>query len=163
MLLPLALNPEPPQNDRPQTHVKNCPPDRAHLSHNGHASGMTEIFNQHSEKGTRQYLRNRMPKAEIILWGKIRRKQIAGVKFRRQYSVDRFVLDFYCPELKLAIEVDGPIHDSPEGQVYDQARQQFMEELGIQLLRFTNADVYRNLEGVLATIHQTVLMIRHQG
>ena len=121
---------------------------------------MTEIFNKHSEKTKRQRLRNRMPKAEIILWSRLRLRQIAGVKFRRQYGVDRFVLDFYCPGLKLAIEVDGPTHYSQEAQVYDQTRQQFVESLGIQFLRFTNNDVYHHLDEVVETIHQKVLTLQ---
>ncbi|NEP16346.1 MAG: DUF559 domain-containing protein [Leptolyngbya sp. SIO4C1] len=113
---------------------------------------MTEIFNKHCEKAKRQRLRNQMPKAEIILWSRLRRRQIAGVKFRRQYSVDRFVLDFYCPALKLAIEVDGPTHDGAAAQAYDQRRQQFIEGFGLQFLRFTNRQVYQDLDAVVETI-----------
>ncbi|NEZ65094.1 DUF559 domain-containing protein [Leptolyngbyaceae cyanobacterium CCMR0082] len=77
---------------------------------------MTKIYNKNSQKLNRQNLRRQMPKAEVILWIRLRRRQIAGVKFRRQYSVARFVLDFYCPELKLAIEIDGPTHYSAEAK-----------------------------------------------
>ena len=122
---------------------------------------MTEIFNKHSEKAKRQSLRSQMPQAEIILWSKLRRRQIAGVKFRRQYSVERFVLDFYSPALKLAIEVDGPTHQSPEAVAYDQTRQQFIENLGIRFLRFTNQDVYHHLDKVLETIHQQILALQN--
>ncbi|MEB3213778.1 MAG: endonuclease domain-containing protein [Leptolyngbyaceae bacterium] len=117
---------------------------------------MADIFNRHSDKAKRQRLRNNMPSAEIILWSKLRGRQVAGVKFRRQYGVDRFVLDFYCPALKLAIEVDGPTHQGAEAQAYDQQRQQFIEDLGIQFLRFTNQEIYQNLYGVLTTIHQKI-------
>lgn len=121
---------------------------------------MTEIFNKHIEKAKRQRLRNQMPKAGIILWGKLRRRQIGGVKFRRQYSVECFVLDFYCPALKLAIEVDGPTHWGTEAQAYDQRRQQMIESLGIQFLRFTNSDVYQNLAHVVEVVHQKVLTLK---
>lgn len=118
---------------------------------------MTEIFNKHSEKEKRQHLRRHMPNAETVLWQKICRRQIAGVKFRRQYGIDRFVVDFYCPSLRLVIEVDGPTHQGSEAQTYDQARQQFIESLGIEFLRFTNSEVYQNLDAVLEIIHQKVL------
>ncbi|MEL6319257.1 MAG: endonuclease domain-containing protein [Cyanobacteria bacterium J06626_14] len=124
---------------------------------------MTRIFNRRSDKAKRQRLRNNMPRAEIILWSRLRLRQVAGVKFRRQYGVERFVLDFYCPALKLAIEVDGPTHLSPEAQAYDQRRQQFIEELGIRFLRFTNQEVYQNLDGVLTVIHQKICTLQKKG
>ena len=62
------------------------------------------------------------------------------------------MLDFYCPELKLAIEIDGPSHDSPEAQAYDHQRQQFIESFGIKFLRFPNQLIYEQLEFVVATI-----------
>ncbi|MEM6254717.1 MAG: endonuclease domain-containing protein [Cyanobacteria bacterium P01_D01_bin.156] len=121
---------------------------------------MTEIFNKQSEKSKRKHLRSHMPNAEIILWGKLCRKQIAGAKFRRQYSIDRFVIDFYCPGLRLAIEVDGPTHQGPEAQSYDQVRQQLIESLGIEFLRFTNNEIYQTLDIVLDVIHQKVLSLQ---
>ena len=121
---------------------------------------MTKIYNKNSQKPKRQKLRRQMPGAEIILWNRLRRRQIAGVKFRRQYSVDRFVLDFYCPQLKLAIEVDGPTHQSAEAQGYDQFRQKIIEGLDIQFLRFENRDVYQNIDGVLDAIYQKVLALQ---
>jgi very-short-patch-repair endonuclease len=96
-----------------------------------------------------------MPKAEIILWSRLRRKQLLGERFRRQYSVDSYVLDFCCPELKLAIEVDGESH-TPARRAYDEERQAFIEAYGVTFLRFTNADVYENLDGVLMTVHHTI-------
>ena len=121
---------------------------------------MRKIYNQSSQKLKRQNLRRQMPRAEVILWNKLRRRQIAGVKFRRQYRVDRFVLDFYCPQLKLAIEIDGPTHQSAEARDYDQFRQRIIEGLDIQFLRFTNRDVYQNIDGVLDTICQKVLALQ---
>jgi len=96
-----------------------------------------------------------MPKAEIILWSKLRRKQLLGERFRRQYGIDSYVIDFYCPELKLAIEVDGESHTSAR-QTYDEERQAFIEAYGVTFLRFTNADVYENLDGVLMRVLQTI-------
>lgn len=128
----------------------------------GHADNMTEIFNKHSEKSKRKRLRHRMTKAETILWSRLRRRQVAGIKFRRQYGVYRFVLDFYCPELKLAIEVDGPIHDSLEAQAYDKMRQEIIEKLGIEFLRFRNAEVYENLDAVIGRIYEKILVLQQR-
>jgi len=71
---------------------------------------MTKIFNRTDEEFKRKILRRNMPQAEVILWSKLRNKALKGYKFRRQYSIERFVIDFYCPQLKLAIEVDGDSH-----------------------------------------------------
>ncbi|MEL6938272.1 MAG: endonuclease domain-containing protein [Cyanobacteria bacterium J06598_1] len=117
---------------------------------------MTRIFNRNSETEKRQYLRAQAPQAEKLLWNRLRRRQIAGVKFRRQYSVERFVLDFYAPQRKLAIEIDGPTHMSAAAKDYDKYRQSFIERLDIQFLRFTNQEIYQNIEGVVLTIHQQI-------
>lgn len=111
---------------------------------------MTKIYNRTSEKEKRRLLRKNMPPAEVILWSKIKGKQLKGYKFRRQYSVGRFVIDFYCPEIKLAIEVDGESHyTDDEIKQYDQDRQAFIESFGIRFVRFTNTEIYNNLDGVL--------------
>ena len=93
-----------------------------------------------------------MPPAEVILWSKLRGKNIQGYKFRRQYSVGTYIVDFYCAELKLAIEIDGESHFTAGSKDRDRRRQEFIESAGIRLLRFTNRDVYERLEGVLAAI-----------
>ena len=68
---------------------------------------MTLYYNQATEKTRRASFRKNLTKSELILWSKLKSRQMMGYKFRRQFSVDRFILDFYCPEIKLAIEVDG--------------------------------------------------------
>jgi very-short-patch-repair endonuclease len=93
-----------------------------------------------------------MSKAEVLLWMHLSRKQMAGHKFRRQYGVDRYVIDFYCPNLKLAIEIDGPSHIEEGAGEYDKTRQSYIEALGIRFLRFRNDEVYGDLNGVLQTI-----------
>jgi len=87
---------------------------------------------------------------------------VDGVRFRRQYSVGRYVIDFYCPELKLAIEVDGESHFREGAEEYDTFRQQQIEYYGIRFLRFMNSEVYNNLHGVLETIYQTVTDMRQK-
>jgi very-short-patch-repair endonuclease len=95
-----------------------------------------------------------MPKAEVILWSKLKSKGLDGYKFRRQYSVGKFVVDFYCPRLKLAIEADGDSHFCEESEVLDKERQNFIESFGISFLRFTNREIYENLNEVLAKIEK---------
>lgn len=113
---------------------------------------MTKLYNRTSEKAKRRQLRRNKTKAEFLLWQKLRSKQLGGVKFRSQYGMNRFVIDFYCPELKLAIEIDGDSHFQDGAQEYDWERQAFIESVGIRFLRFTNDEVYGNLEGVLERI-----------
>ncbi|WP_165229230.1 endonuclease domain-containing protein [Aquisphaera insulae] len=117
---------------------------------------MTEFFNRGSEKERRRELRGRMPLAEVLLWSQLRRGQLLGYRFRRQYSVGSFIVDFYCPRLKLAIELDGDSHFSEEAKAYDARRQHFIEEFGIRFLRFTNQDVLDNMDGVLEVIARAV-------
>jgi very-short-patch-repair endonuclease len=97
-----------------------------------------------------------MTKAEVLLWLRLKNKQVLGQRFLRQYGVDRYVLDFYCPKLKLAIEVDGETHFVERAGEYDRERQQYIEGLGITFLRFLNTDIYQNLSGVLQTITDTI-------
>ena len=113
---------------------------------------MTEFFNREAEKDIRRTLRASMPKAEVLLWSKLRVRQLSGLKFRRQYSIGPFAVDFYCPELKLAIELDGESHSQEESLQRDAERQEYIEGFGIRFLRFTNDEIYDNLEGVLMEI-----------
>jgi very-short-patch-repair endonuclease len=121
---------------------------------------MTKLFNKTSEKLKRRQLRSNMTKAEALIWQKLRCKQIENCKFRNQYSVDRFVLDFYSPEIKLAIEIDGESHFQEGAAQYDNERQIFIESAGINFLRFTNNQVYENLNGVLETIAHKIRELR---
>jgi very-short-patch-repair endonuclease len=117
---------------------------------------MTKIYNRTSEKDRRRMLRINMPKAELILWSKLKGKGLDEYKFRRQYSVAQFVVDFYCPRLKLAIEVDGDSHFSEGSELCDKARQDFIESFGISFLRFNNKEIYENLDEVLSKIEDCV-------
>ncbi|CAE6919551.1 putative protein [Vibrio sp. B1FIG11] len=105
-------------------------------------------FNLKYQKQIRSQLRTNMPKPEEILWQRIRRKQL-GVKFRRQHGIGRYIVDFYCAELNLVIEIDGDSHFSDEGKEKDTIRDSFMETLGIKVLRFTNEEVMKQTESVL--------------
>ena len=115
---------------------------------------MTEVYNRTDVKPKRQHLRNNMPVAEVLLWSKIRAKQLLGHKFRRQYSVNEYILDFYCPQLKLGIEIDGDSHFREGAQLYDAKRQEYIESFGIKIVRYLNTDIYDNLNGVLEVLGQ---------
>ena len=117
---------------------------------------MTKIYNRTSAKDRRRMLRSNMPKAELILWSRLKSKGLDEYKFRRQYSVAQFVVDFYCPRLKLAIEVDGDSHFSEESELCDEARQDFIESFGISFLRFNNKEIYENLDEVLSKIEDCI-------
>jgi very-short-patch-repair endonuclease len=97
-------------------------------------------------------LRQKETEAEDILWESLRGKRLNGVKFRRQHPIGRFVLDFFCVQYQLAIELDGAIHDLPEQAANDAERTAFLEEQGIQVLRFRNEDIFDNLPQVLRKI-----------
>ncbi|MEX1276575.1 MAG: endonuclease domain-containing protein [Bacteroidota bacterium] len=117
---------------------------------------MPTIFNKTSEKGKRRALRKSMPEAEVILWSKLKEKQLAGYKFRRQYSVGPYVVDFYCAQKKLAIELDGDSHFGPGAQERDGKRQEWIETFGLRFLRFTNNEVQKNLYGILTAIEEAL-------
>ena len=117
---------------------------------------MTQFFNKTSEKEKRRSLRNNMPPTEALLWSRLRNNQVPGYKFRRQYGVGPYVIDFFCPALKLAVEIDGDSHFVTDALKNDERRQAFIESFGIHFLRFTNHEVNRELEAVLEKICQFV-------
>lgn len=100
-----------------------------------------------------------MPLPELLLWRQLKNRQVNNFRFRRQYSIDRYVVDFYCPELRLAIEIDGGYHSSPDMKEYDPARQSAVEGLGIKFLRFSNKEVESDLGGVINKIKNTCILI----
>ena len=109
-------------------------------------------FNKYEERDKRRKLRNNPTEVEKILWQFLRKKQILGYKFRRQHGIDAFVVDFYCPRVRLAIEIDGGIHRSGGVKNYDIDRQRYLEQFGISFLRFSNEEVLNNTENVLSVI-----------
>ena len=96
-------------------------------------------------------LRSQETEAEKFLWSKLSNKQL-GVKFRRQHPIYSYVADFYCHAYKLVIEVDGPIHNSAENIAYDKIRTQAFQEFIIEVIRFTNDEVLKNMDIVLQKI-----------
>ena len=117
---------------------------------------MPKLINDHLSKGLRSDLRRRMPKAEAMLWQVASRRQILGKKFRRQVSIGPYIVDFYCPEMKLIIELDGDSHFIDDGQEKDIRRDAFLSGNGFRVLRFTNTEIYDNLEQVVERIAKTI-------
>ena len=117
---------------------------------------MTEIFNRKKDKLKRLLLRKDQTIPEEILWQHLRNKKMRGIKFKRQFSVGIFVLDFYAPSIQLVIEVDGPIHLKKENQEYDEDREKGLKALGLKIIRFSNHDVENNIHEVLKKISERV-------
>jgi very-short-patch-repair endonuclease len=101
--------------------------------------------------------RESMTDAEKLLWSKLRMRQIHDLIFYRQKPIGEYIADFYCPKAKLVIEVDGGQHYSDDGIEYDKTRDEYLSGLGLRILRFANADVLGNIEGVLKSVENTVL------
>ena len=99
-------------------------------------------------------LRRNQTDAERLLWFRLRDRRLDGLKFKRQVSIDRFVVDFFCADAKLILELDGGQHD-PDGE-RDRDRTKVLETMGYLVLRFWNHDVMQNMDGVLEEILSTV-------
>jgi very-short-patch-repair endonuclease len=97
-------------------------------------------------------LRKNMTDAEKFLWYKIRGRQLKGYQFYRQKIIGNYIVDFYCPKAKLAIELDGGQHYSDEGQEKDKIRDNNMADISIKVLRFSDREIFDNLNGVLEKI-----------
>ena len=100
-------------------------------------------------------LRYQMTLAETILWGHVKGNQL-GIKFRRQHAISSYIADFYCHSVDLVIEIDGSIHNNPDVKADDIERQQYLESIGLKVIRFTNDEIFKNLEKVLTTINQYI-------
>ncbi len=114
------------------------------------------IMNLRGVKSQRRDLRSNQTFTEKRLWQALRRRNIEGVLFRRQFSVEHFILDFYAPEITLAIEVDGISHASEEARQYDTWRQELVERYGISFLRIADRDVMDRFERVVEQVAERV-------
>jgi very-short-patch-repair endonuclease len=112
-----------------------------------------EQYEKKLKRPSRQ-LRNNSTDAEILLWSKIRMRQFKDLLFYRQKPLGGYIVDFYCPKAKLVVEVDGGQHLTKEAMEYDKVRSEFLNSLGLTVLRFTNVDVIDNIEGVVVTIEK---------
>ncbi len=100
----------------------------------------------------RRDLRNNSTPAESALWRCLKGNQAGGYKFRRQHGIGPYILDFYCPMLRLGIELDGSVHEAPMADVKDEIRKRFLNEQGITVLRFKNEVVWKNPHGIVDEI-----------
>jgi len=107
----------------------------------GAQESMRQVFNDPQFKDLRQKLRRDRSPAEHILWRHLKGRQLLGYKFRRQHGIGRYIVDFYCPSLRLIVEVDGDSHFEEQQKKYDQVRSTYFKQLSIRTLRFRNDEV----------------------
>ncbi|OGE82781.1 MAG: hypothetical protein A3B10_03935 [Candidatus Doudnabacteria bacterium RIFCSPLOWO2_01_FULL_44_21] len=114
---------------------------------------MPYLYNSQRLKLRRKSFRNNMPQSEQVLWYYLKGKNLKDYKFRRQYSVGKYILDFFCPKLRLAIELDGDSHFIDDrAKVYDKNRQKFLSSQNITVIRFTNTEISESIDGVIDKI-----------
>jgi very-short-patch-repair endonuclease len=111
-------------------------------------------------KSRAQILRAEPTPAEQAMWEILRDRRLEGIKFRRQKPISIFVADFYCPELKLVVELDGDVHADPRQAAHDENRDFYLRSVGCTILRFPNHDLFENREAVLTKILDTVRQLR---
>ena len=115
---------------------------------------LTNQRNLQSQKELRQSLRNNSTPAEACLWRTLKGKQIDGLKFRRQFGFGPYILDFYCPEIRLCIELDGEVHKSAEAAEFDEQRTEFLRHNNVEVIRFDNEVVFYNTQGIIEEIQR---------
>lgn len=123
---------------------------------------MPRLYNLTRLKARRRQLRRQSIPSEIRLWNVLRNRQFLGLKWRRQHSIGNSIVDFYCPQLSLAIEIDGDSHFVFDQSAHDKRRQYWLEQQGIMVVRWLSLDVMQNLDGVLQQLRALVLQ-RRQG
>ena len=118
----------------------------------------TAKANESEQKILRKELRSHATPAEAVLWKMLKGRNADGMKFRRQQGIGPYVLDFYCPELRLCVELDGSSHDYK--YEYDEQRTEFLQNQGIRVLRFSNEQVWQGLDFVVDEIVRVGRLIR---
>jgi len=103
-----------------------------------------------------QKLSKQTTEAEELLWKKLRNRRFEGLKFRRQHPMSRFIVDFYCHEKMLVVEVDGGIHDVSEVKEHDEGREEELKNFGLTIIRFKNEEVMNNMNGVLEKLRVAI-------
>ena len=103
-----------------------------------------------------QDLRKNMTDAEKMVWSRIRRRQLKGLQIYRQRIIGNYIVDFYCPESKLVIEIDGGQHFTNEVIQEDMTRDRYLSKEGINVLRFSDREVFENLNGVIERIYENM-------
>ena len=119
--------------------------------------------NHPATKEYRRLLRMTETPTERMLWKKLKGKQLEGYRFRQQHGFGPYVLDFYCPEIRLGIELDGGIHKTYEQSQYDEARTSFIASNNIKVIRFENDVVYRNINSIIEEIREQKIVWEEKG
>jgi very-short-patch-repair endonuclease len=118
------------------------------------------IYNTSKRAAYRSKLRKSLTPAEAVLWKSLQRSQLLDKKFRRQFGIGPYIVDFYCPECRLAIELDGQGHFEVNADSHEVERTKYLDSCGIRILRFENKIIFDNLEAVLDVIRAA---IRHSS
>lgn len=113
---------------------------------------MTLLFNTISNRNKSRVLRKNSTETEKKLWSKLRNKQLNGFRFHRQYGIGSYIVDFYCPQLRLVIEVDGGQYGEERDYEYDQKRTHYLKNCNIKVLRYWNNEALQNIDGVILDI-----------
>ena len=116
------------------------------------------LYNSQSLKDRRKELRKNQTEAEKLLWDRIKNKKLDAYKFFRQYSIGPYILDFYCPLLRLAVELDGDYHTESDVKIYDKEREVFLKDKFVRTIRFWNNEVLNNIESVLQNIKKEMVL-----
>lgn len=111
-----------------------------------------KLYNKSDKKVIRKFLRNNSTQTKQLLWQQLKNKKLSGIKFRRQYSVGKYILDFYSIEIRLGIEVDGELHEEKSAIEYDNKRTEYLKLRKIGLIRFSNKEIFNNISEVLNKI-----------
>ena len=117
---------------------------------------MKPLHNPKSLQPLRKQLRRNLTPAEASLWNHLKNSKLDGKKFRRQHGIGRYIVDFYCPECRVIVELDGAVHKDVLRAERDWARERFLTELGIKIVRFENREVFEDIESVLERIRQAL-------
>ena len=132
--------------------VKKMLPFLKRRRRGGKSSGISRAEHARYERAPARH--NSGTAAEAMLWKHLQRRQILGKKFRRQEGIGPYIVDFYCPECRVIVELDGAPHFEADKQEYDAERTNYLEELGMKVIRFENRALYEDTEWVLETIKQ---------
>ncbi len=119
---------------------------------------MKHLRNDPTLKQRRRELRHNQTEAEKAFWSHVRNMQFHDMRFFRQYSVGLYILDFYCPVVKLAVELDGGQHNQSDNIGYDAERSLYLKAQGIDVIRFWNHEVLSNMEGVISKLTEKVTL-----
>ena len=114
------------------------------------------LFYNKNNKQRSQYLRKNLTKAEVLLWSRLRRKQLCGIQFYRQKPILNYIVDFYAPSKNLVIEIDGGQHYEQELIERDKTRDKALEKLNLRVLRFSNLEILNCMDSIIATIFNEV-------